>query len=140
MTDEQTKPEDTGEPEAERAEDAAAEGPEDVADGTPVPDATPSPEPEPESEAKPAEAAPGEAKPSEPGSGTDDVGPAEPAPEAVERSEPDPAERAAASVFPPAGADAGETSLSPGARPELIIGAAFVGGLVLAWVLKRRVG
>ncbi len=62
---------------------------------------------------------------------------AEPDP-ATKPVEPGPAERAAASVFPPA--PAYDASSSSGPRPELVVGGAFAGGLVLAWLLRRHVG
>ena len=118
MSDEPNKPK--GEPEVDRAQEAAAEGQEPAAA-----------EPEPE----PAAAEPAAAEPEpEPANEEPKAAKAEP-----EAARPEPAEPSAADE-PYAAPAAVHDSPSPATRPELIVGAAFVGGLVLAWLLKRRVG
>lgn len=124
----------TPEPEVARAQEAATEGHDATADAArDDAEAGAATEAAQASEAKPvAEAAP--AAGAEP---PDDDG--KPADDAPNRSAQDAGGAPAAAQ--PAGPvlDPAPPS-SASARPEVIVGAAFVGGLVLAWLLKRRVG
>ena len=138
MSDEQPKTDeqsaDAAEPEVERAEEAATAGHERTAAEA----HTEATEPEPAAEATEAHAEATEPEPA-----------AEAAEPHTEATEPEPAAKAdepaadgAVPTAEPAAPFAAEQDLPRDAagRPELIVGAAFVGGLLLAWMLKRRVG